>query len=182
MKNILQEVEVRNYKRIRKALLTIEGNTLVISGENEAGKSSFLDAIKDVLGGKEQAPAVPIRKGAKEAVVITRLKTKEGRTLKATLTYTPPDHRRIVVTDEDGKPQMSPQALLSAFCERLTRYSGGGGGGGRDATSQHRAGGGGARRARGAAATQLPPGFLVLLRSPRSAQHAWAYATLAAED
>ena len=115
MKNILEAVEVRNYKRIRKALLTVEGNTLILSGENESGKSSFLDAIRDVLGGKEQAPAVPIRKGAKEAVVITRLKTKEGRSLKATLTYTPPDHRRIVVTDEDGKPQMSPQALLSAF-------------------------------------------------------------------
>lgn len=115
MSNILKEIDIRNFKRIRKAHLSLEGNTFVVSGENGAGKSSFLDAIAALFGGKDKAPAVPVRKGAKEATIIGRLKTKDGRSLKATVTFTAPNGRRLVVEDDSGKQQAAPQTLLDAF-------------------------------------------------------------------
>lgn len=113
--NQLTEIDVRNFKRIRKAHLTIDRNTLVISGDNGTGKSSFLDAVAALFGGKDKAPPVPVRRGAKEAVIIGRLKTKDGRSLKATVTFTAPNGRRLVVEDEEGKAQSSPQTLLDSF-------------------------------------------------------------------
>ncbi len=114
--NQLQEIDVRNFKRIRKAHLSTEGkNTIVISGDNASGKSSFLDAIAALFGGKDKAPAVPVRKGAKEATIIGRLTTKAGISLKATVTFSSTGTRRLVVEDANGKTQAAPQALLDAF-------------------------------------------------------------------
>lgn len=119
--NRLNEVDVRNFKRIRRAHLVLDGNTLVITGDNEEGKSSFLDGIAALFGGKDKSPKTPIRKGAKEAVVIGRLTTKDGRKLKATLTFGLPNSRRIVVVDdESGEAQASPQALLNAFWDETS--------------------------------------------------------------
>src|SRR4051812_47184370 len=107
--NRLKEVDIRNFKRVRRAHLVLDGNTLVITGDNEEGKSSFLDGITALFGGANKSPKTPIRKGAKEATVIGRLTTKDGRNLKATLTFGLPNSRRIVVVDdESGKPLSSP--------------------------------------------------------------------------
>lgn len=113
--NVLTDIDIRNFKRIRKAHLTLEGHTFVISGDNGTGKSSFLDGIAALFGGKDKAPAVPVRKGAKEAVIIGRLKTKAGQVLKATVTFAAAGGRRLVVEDAEGKAQSSPQTLLDSF-------------------------------------------------------------------
>lgn len=119
--NRLNEVDIRNFKRVRRAHLVLDGNTLVITGDNEEGKSSFLDGITALFGGANKSPKTPIRKGAKEATVIGRLTTKEGRKLKATLTFGLPNSRRIVVVDdESGKPLSSPQSLLDAFWDETS--------------------------------------------------------------
>jgi len=119
--NRLNEIDVRNFKRVRRAHLVLDGNTLVITGDNEEGKSSFLDGITALFGGANKSPKTPIRKGAKEATVIGRLTTKDGRKLKATLTFGLPNSRRIVVVDdESGKPLSSPQALLDAFWDETS--------------------------------------------------------------
>jgi hypothetical protein len=119
--NRLNEVEIRNFKKIRRAHLVLDGNTLTITGDNEAGKSSFLDGIVALFAGKDAAPKTPIRKGAKEAVVLGYLTDNEGRKLKATLTFGLPNSRRIVVVDvETGKPIASPQALLDTFWDKTS--------------------------------------------------------------
>jgi hypothetical protein len=119
--NRLTEIDVRNFKRVRRAHLMLDGNTLVITGDNEEGKSSFLDGIAALFGGADKAPKTPVRKGAKEAIVIGRLTTKTGQKLKATLTFGLPNSRRIVVVDdESGKPLSSPQALLNAFWDETS--------------------------------------------------------------
>lgn len=118
----LQEIDIKNYRRIRRAHLIVQGNTIVVSGLNEQGKSSFLNAIENLLGGKDYQPAVPVRKGAKEAQIIGRLKTKDGRTLKATVTITAPENRRVLTVEDEttGAKQSSPQALLASFWDELT--------------------------------------------------------------
>lgn len=113
--NKLLELDVRNFKKIRKAHLLLEGNTIIISGNNGAGKSSFLDSIMALFGGKDKAPSVPVRKGAKEATIIGRLQTKAGLLLKATVTFSATGVRRLVVEDDSGKQQAAPQTLLDAF-------------------------------------------------------------------
>lgn len=119
--NRLNEVDVRNFKRVRRAHLVLDGNTLVITGDNEEGKSSFLDGIAALFGGKDKAPKTPVRKGAKEAVILGHITDKDGRKLKATLTFGLPNSRRIVVVDvETGKPVASPQALLDTFWDETS--------------------------------------------------------------
>jgi predicted ATP-dependent endonuclease of OLD family len=68
-------LEVENFKRVQAIELTSNGQTEVISGENEQGKTSILDALACVIGGGKLVPDVPIRKGQKKA----RVKAVIGR-------------------------------------------------------------------------------------------------------
>lgn len=111
--NSIEEINVKNYMRVRTARLVVDGNTIKITGENEAGKTSFVTAIQDIFGGKDSAPAMPIRKGATEATVMVRV-CSDGKRLKAELTHTK-GGRRLVVRDEDDKAQSSPQAIMDRF-------------------------------------------------------------------
>lgn len=104
-----------NVKRLTAVEITPDGGSVVvIGGENEAGKSSVLDAIEMALGGQKRLPAEPIRRGADSAKVIadlgdfivTRRFTKSGTTL--------------TVTNRDGAKYPSPQALLDGLVGRLT--------------------------------------------------------------
>jgi DNA repair ATPase RecN len=110
----ISDVEVRNYMRVRRARLTLDGNTFVISGDNEQGKSSFVQAIEDAFGGSKFSPAMPIRKGATEAVILITLTDGSGRVLKAEIVHSKTG-RRLVVKDGDGTTQASPQAIMDAF-------------------------------------------------------------------
>lgn len=110
----ISDVEVRNYMRVRRARLTLDGNTFVISGDNEQGKSSFVQAIEDAFGGSKFSPAMPIRKGATEAVILITLTDGSGRALKAEIVHSKTG-RRLVVKDADGKTQTSPQSIMDAF-------------------------------------------------------------------
>lgn len=58
-----------NFKRLVAVEIKPTGNVVEILGPNEAGKSSILDAIWAALGGKENIPDMPIRKGETEAVI-----------------------------------------------------------------------------------------------------------------
>lgn len=112
--NKIHEIDVRNYMRVRKAHLTLDGNTFVVGGENEAGKSSFVQAIEDAFGGSKFSPSMPVRKGATEAVITISLSDGTGRVLKAELTHSKVG-RRLTVKDADGKSQQSPQSIMDAF-------------------------------------------------------------------
>lgn len=68
-------LEVENFKRVQAIDLTSNGQTEVLAGENEQGKTSILDALACVIGGGKLVPDVPIRKGQKKA----RVKAVIGR-------------------------------------------------------------------------------------------------------
>lgn len=104
-----------NIKRLQVVEIAPDGSSVVcIAGENEAGKSSVLDAIEMALGGEKKLPAEPIRRGAKKAQVVadlgdfivTRRFTASGTTL--------------TVTNREGAKYPSPQALLDGLVGRLT--------------------------------------------------------------
>jgi DNA repair exonuclease SbcCD ATPase subunit len=104
-----------NIKRLSVVEIQPDGSpVIVIGGENEAGKSSVLDAIAMALGGKDLVPSKPIRKGQSRAsvkvdlgdYVVTRTFTETGSSL--------------TVTNRDGLKYPSPQALLDGLVGKLT--------------------------------------------------------------
>jgi len=59
-----------NFKRLSAVEITPDGNVVVISGKNEAGKSSVLDAIEAALCGGRNLPKQPIKRGEHRAKVV----------------------------------------------------------------------------------------------------------------
>lgn len=97
-------IDARNFKRLDEVRVEPgEGNRhlLLIAGNNTAGKSSLMDALTVVLGGKDALPADPVRHGADKAVVtveldggrytITRTVSGRGKDLKTSLRVVGPD-------------------------------------------------------------------------------------------
>lgn len=104
-----------NFKRLVAVEITPDGSVVEISGPNEAGKSSIMDAISAALGGEDQIPEMPIRKGEKEAeiridlgeiVVIRTFRMREdGKTFTT----------RLRVENADGFKAQSPQTVINGL-------------------------------------------------------------------
>jgi DNA repair exonuclease SbcCD ATPase subunit len=104
-----------NFKKL-KAVTIIPGsdNIIKITGGNEEGKSTVLEAIWAALGGKKFVPEVPIRTGEKKAIVslelgdltVTRKMTANSDSLE--------------VTNKDGAVYKSPQAILDRIINGLS--------------------------------------------------------------
>lgn len=62
-------LKAENFKRLEVVEIVPKGPVVKLSGANKAGKSSVLDAIIAVLGGKSLRPSRPIRNGEHEAKV-----------------------------------------------------------------------------------------------------------------
>lgn len=105
------EITIENIKRIEAVNIRPDGNMIVIGGDNANGKSSILDSIMYVLGGKSFIPTEPLRRGTKKGfarldlgeLVAERRVTKSGT--------------EIAVTSKDGAKYPSPQAILNALFE-----------------------------------------------------------------
>jgi predicted ATP-dependent endonuclease of OLD family len=65
----LVEVRAENFKKLKAVAVKVDGTLLKISGRNEQGKSSLLDAVAAAIGGKDAFPEQPVRKGEKEAEI-----------------------------------------------------------------------------------------------------------------
>ncbi len=102
-----------NVKKIKAVRIEPDPkNPLVlIGGANDQGKSSVLDSILAVLGGKDASPEVPVRRGHKKGEVVLDL----GE-LTARLRFTSAGGRELIIEDKDGNRMASPQAVM----DRLT--------------------------------------------------------------
>jgi DNA repair exonuclease SbcCD ATPase subunit len=104
-----------NVKRLKAVEIRPDGAMVVLGGKNGAGKSSILDAIEMALGGKDRAPAVPIRRGESEASVVLELDD-----LKVTRTFTASGNSYLRVENKDGARFQSPQAILDKLVGTLS--------------------------------------------------------------
>ena len=109
------ELRVENLKRLRAVHITPDGDLVVLSGQNGAGKSSVLDAIAMALGGRDQIPAEPIRRGADHAEVVVDL----GEIILRR-TFTASGGGQLVVSNRVGARFLSPQSMLDALVGRLS--------------------------------------------------------------
>ena len=64
-------LQAENFKKLRMVSIRIadDQSLFTVSGRNEQGKSSLLDAFTAAIGGKEAMPPDPVRTGQKEAVI-----------------------------------------------------------------------------------------------------------------
>lgn len=107
---------VANVKRIKAARVepAADADLVLIGGQNDQGKSSLLDAMIAVLGGKDASPDKPVRKGAKKGEVVLDL----GE-LVARLRFTAAGGRELIVEDKDGVRQASPQAIMDKLTGKV---------------------------------------------------------------
>lgn len=105
-----------NVKRVKVVeIVPKDASMVVIGGQNDAGKSSCLDAIEMALGGKRHHPAEPLRRGAKHGRVVLDL----GDIL-VTRTFEKSGNTALVVESKAGKQFPSPQAMLDKLYGELT--------------------------------------------------------------
>jgi len=76
----VKNVTIQNFKNIVELNQEINGN-IILLGDNDMGKSSFMQAIMIAAGAKDMIPPNPINNGQEKAEVI--VETDEGYTLVA---------------------------------------------------------------------------------------------------
>ena len=105
-----------NFKRLKIVDITPDGHSVIISGPNEQGKSSILDAIQAALAGKDSLKNVPepIRHGAEKA----EIKIDLGDYI-ITRTFTSKDSY-LKVTSHEGASYKNPQTILNNLFNKAT--------------------------------------------------------------
>ena len=105
-----------NVKKIKAARVEPDpaANLVLIGGANDQGKSSLLDAMIAVFGGKDASPERAVRKGAKKGEVIVDLGD-----LVAKLRFTAAGGRELIVEDKEGNKKSSPQAVMDALTGKI---------------------------------------------------------------
>ena len=104
-----------NFKKLSAVEITPDGNVVVISGKNAAGKSSVLDGIEAALRGGRCLPKQPIKTGEVRAKVVTEL-GEDGEAVpqyKVTRKFFGASSTLKVETCGETKSEIrSPQAFL----------------------------------------------------------------------
>lgn len=103
------ELRAENVKRLKAVRLKPDGKSMVIGGNNGAGKSAVLDSIVMAFGGAGTIPPEPVRRGEKRAKIEHKL--DNGMTVRRTFTAT--GGTELEITDADGLRLSSPQKILS---------------------------------------------------------------------
>ena len=103
-------VSVESFKRIEQVAITPDADRVLvlIGGRNAQGKTSLLDALTSVFGGKNALPADPVRHGAEAAEIRVEL---DGGALIVKRVVDAAGESALEVR-EDGVKVRSPQAVL----------------------------------------------------------------------
>lgn len=114
MSKIIQ-LTVENVKRLKAVKITPDGSLVIIGGENGQGKTSILDSITMAIGGANEIPSMPVRKGQEKAKV-----TLELDDLVIKRTFTEAGGTQLIVENKEGARYNSPQAILDKLTGKLT--------------------------------------------------------------
>ena len=111
------ELTVQNFMGLEVVELAPNGSSVIVTGPNECGKSSALDAIYAALVGRLPAGPEPIRKGTNQAVITLDLGQAGACGLRVTRKFGKGEG--VTVESADGARFKSPQGMLDALMERL---------------------------------------------------------------
>jgi len=110
------ELQAENIKRLKVVRIVPKDNVVIVGGENGAGKSTVLDSIAMLFGGKDQVPEVPVRLGQLGGSI--RAKTDTG--LKLERSFSVGKGTTLKFTGADGKAVPSPQTVLDNLYSAVT--------------------------------------------------------------
>ena len=117
------ELQVEDYKKVKKLHVVLVTGINEITGPNGAGKSSVLDTLSNIFGGKRLTPLKPIREGAegyKLQATIEKLGLKLTRT--GTLREDGTLKEELIVENAEG---VAAGAALGRPQELLDKLMGG---------------------------------------------------------
>lgn len=116
-------LEAENFKRLRAVSIVPGAHLVEVTGDNGEGKTSTLDAIWALVGGKDAAPDKPIRTGEQQAVISAELGEGDEVKLKVTRKFKlregVPYTTDLIVESGDGARFSSPQSILDALVGSL---------------------------------------------------------------
>jgi len=115
MKMKIVSLEVSNVKRISFAEVHLDGSLVTIGGMNEQGKSSLIDSIKYLYGGKKSMPPEPLRRG-EDAGYIKGVEANGWVTIRRFQD----DKTSLEVRDDKGRLQKKPQDICDAKCGAIS--------------------------------------------------------------
>lgn len=104
-----------NFKRLDAVEIEPDGSMTVIGGRNAQGKTSILDAIEAVLGGKRHIPKRPVHDGEEKARIVCDLDD-----IKVTRTFTANGGGGLKVESKDGAAFGTPQKMLDKLIGKLS--------------------------------------------------------------
>lgn len=106
----IKRLAVENFKRVRVIEIKPGPHATTIGGRNEQGKSSILDAIQAVVGGKRHSPGKPIRLGEDKGRI--ELETDDFSIVRR---FTDGGKTQLEVMTPEGATYKKPQAMLDAL-------------------------------------------------------------------
>lgn len=114
----LLKAEIKNFKNISYKEVDFEGKSAIILGKNNAGKSSFLQAIESPMDSK-YIPLKPVKEGEEHG----EIEIEVGGILNGEMTryklavYFSPEHQkgRIKVYDADGAEIKSGKSIIESI-------------------------------------------------------------------
>jgi hypothetical protein len=112
-------LRVENFKRISAVFIEPSGSIVELTGENNVGKTSVIDALWAAIAGKKAAPTKPIKSGSQTAEVHVDLGG-----LKVTRRFKLLEDGRtgssLVVSNADGFKAQNPQEILNELIGSLS--------------------------------------------------------------
>ena len=108
----LMSFEAQNVLRLKAVRLELNGDSVVITGANDQGKTSVLRGIEMLLTGKSSVPSMPVREGQETGYVVgTFGDLVVRRVFTATDSY-------LSVENAEGMKHKSPQDILNRMLGR----------------------------------------------------------------
>lgn len=101
------KLTAENFMCLVAVEISPQGNAILITGKNKAGKSSVLNSIMSVFCGKKYQPVKPIRDGEDHAEIVIET---ENYIIKRT--FTAKGGGTVTVSNAEGMKASSPQGLL----------------------------------------------------------------------
>lgn len=120
----LAALSVNGFKRITVAEVAFdatESGVVALMGRNEAGKSSFLDALAALITPGRQIPkrTQPVHAGQDEAVIIGEFTDDSGATYKVTRRYVAATGKTSIVVEQDGLRVAKTETILGALYSHI---------------------------------------------------------------
>ena len=113
----IKKLSIENILRLTNVEISPEGNIVLVTGQNEQGKSSVLEAIVMALGGAKKHPDDPVHHGADEGEIV--IDTENWRIKR---TFTAEGKTKLTVKGlVEGKEVTAgkPQALLDQILGKI---------------------------------------------------------------